>query len=124
MGQVVTKTAFRRCSHGEKFHDEHAENCHERNGFGPGIGGNGSSQTWIRQGLDGWNEQLFRKSVIPWLGFFSWGNTDMDEGGCDDDSGTEEFGEEERNGSLARRLVPAQIDGESGALIKGQQMLN
>ena len=83
-------------AHGHELGEEEDEDGHKGDAFNPGILGDGTSQTFVPQGVAG-------------------GGKEVDEGSGDDDAGTEVFGNEKNPSGDADALVTSSIDREYGA---------
>lgn len=85
--------------HGHQLREEEDEHCHKGDAFDPWILGNGAGEAWIRKSFIG-------------------GSEEVDECGCEDDAGTEVFGDEEAPFRDPDALVSGGIYGECSACIK------
>lgn len=97
MTVAVTICSFdRTVSHNEELDDEKDEDCHQDDAGYPIVLGNRTCQTRISECILCWTEE-------------------MDERCCDNDAGTEEFGNEERPVGHAHAPVLARKDWEDSA---------
>lgn len=83
-------------AHGHELGEEEDEDGHEGDAFDPGILGDGTGQTFVREGFIG-------------------GGEEVDEGRGYDDTGTEVFGDEEGPSGYANAFMTFSVDGEQGA---------